>query len=227
MPPLPKQCWLYLHRRLRQYSTSYHAAVFAHRRTCVDMGRVWGLQEAMVMKVRENGFVCLIPRYGIEHIVYVDSDGATDAAAAEGSGSAQPVEWRLTEDEQALVCDGSNPRKIRVFDPVRVTICVAPNGEKLLVQLSQAPATDTDVAAAASECAAAAEAARAAGRVAIAADDQEEKEEEEEEEEEEGEEEDGSGGDGDGVSDGDDDDGNIDDDDGEEEEEEEEESEEE
>eukprot|EP01051_Picozoa_sp_SAG22_P027902 SAG22_NODE_9576_length_581_cov_4.800830_1_plen_164_part_10 len=71
-------------------------------------------EEAMVMKLRENGFVALIPRYGLEHIVYLDKPASEMAAAAAAAGrepaaAVVPIEddpsnldWVLSEDGQVL-----------------------------------------------------------------------------------------------------------------------------
>jgi exosome complex exonuclease DIS3/RRP44 len=77
-------------------------------------------EDAMVMKVRSNGFIALIPRYGIEGIVYVQSK--TEAAT-----------WVLSEDGQVLI--GPNGAEIRVFDSVPVLISAPPDATKLDIKL--------------------------------------------------------------------------------------------
>lgn len=76
------------------------------------------------MKVRENGFVALIPRYGLEHIVYLDAPPAPAAgqtAAAIPENAAPVEEWAMSEDGQVLR-GATSGREIRVFDPVRVSV---------------------------------------------------------------------------------------------------------
>jgi len=98
-------------------------------------------EEAMVMKVKSNGFIALIPRFGIEGIIYVSEKGD------ENSG------WEMAEDEQSL--SGPGGILIKVFDAVPVRISVEENAEKVSIELqvdklkasgSAAPSTDyTDV----------------------------------------------------------------------------------
>ena len=78
-------------------------------------------EEAMVMKVKSNGFISLIPRFGIEGIVYVSEKGDTDSG------------WEMSEDEQSL--SGPNGIVINVFDAVPVRISVEENAEKVSIDL--------------------------------------------------------------------------------------------
>ena len=78
-------------------------------------------EEAMVMKVKSNGFISLIPRFGIEGIVYVSEKDDTDSG------------WEMSEDEQSL--SGPNGIVINVFDAVPVRISVEENAEKVSIDL--------------------------------------------------------------------------------------------
>ena len=65
-------------------------------------------EDAFVIKVRENGVVVLVPRYGIEGIVYVC-----------GRGQRSPFTYDEKLDQ--LACPGC---VLRTFDKVRVRISV-------------------------------------------------------------------------------------------------------
>jgi exosome complex exonuclease DIS3/RRP44 len=78
-------------------------------------------EEAMVMKVKSNGFISLIPRFGIEGIVYVSEKDD------ENSG------WAMAEDEQSL--SGPGGVVIKVFDAVPVRISVEDGAEKISIDL--------------------------------------------------------------------------------------------
>ena len=65
-------------------------------------------EAAYVIKVRENGVVVLVPRYGIEGIVYVCERGARNPFA-------------FDEKAEALTAPGCS---LRVFDKVTVLIKV-------------------------------------------------------------------------------------------------------
>jgi exosome complex exonuclease DIS3/RRP44 len=79
------------------------------------------LEEAMVMKIKPSGFISLIPRFGIEGIVYVSEKDDTDSG------------WEMSEDEQSL--SGPNGIVIKVFDAVPVRISVEENAEKVSIDL--------------------------------------------------------------------------------------------
>ena len=83
------------------------------------------------MKVRANGFIALIPRYGIEGIVYVQ-------------GKDEVVEWTLSEDEQILSGPGS--AEIRVFDTVPVVISAPEGAAKLSITMVSPPTRNGDSA---------------------------------------------------------------------------------
>mgnify|MGYP002849798041 CR=1 FL=1 len=65
-------------------------------------------EDAYIIKVRENGVVVLVPRYGIEGIVYVCERGARNPFA-------------FDEKAEALTAPGCS---LRVFDKVTVLIKV-------------------------------------------------------------------------------------------------------
>lgn len=65
-------------------------------------------EDAYVIKVRENGVVVLVPRYGIEGIVYVAARGERSAFAYDAK-------------TDALIAPGCT---LRTFDKVRVAISV-------------------------------------------------------------------------------------------------------
>lgn len=79
-------------------------------------------EEAMVMKVKSNGFVGLIPRFGIEGIVYVSEKDDKESG------------WELAEDEQTL--SGPGGVAIKVFDAVPVRISVEDGAEKVSIELA-------------------------------------------------------------------------------------------
>ena len=73
------------------------------------------------MKIKPSGFISLIPRFGIEGIVYVSEKDDTDSG------------WEMSEDEQSL--SGPNGIVIKVFDAVPVRISVEENAEKVSIDL--------------------------------------------------------------------------------------------
>lgn len=81
------------------------------------------LEEAMVMKVRANGFIALVPRFGVEGIVYVHD-------TREG----QNDDWTLSEDEQTL--SGPSGVEIRVFDTVAVKLSAPEHSERVKMELA-------------------------------------------------------------------------------------------
>ena len=81
-------------------------------------------EDAYVIKVRENGVVVLVPRYGIEGIVYVCAAGARN-----------PFEYDAKKD--VLRAPGC---VLRTFDKVRVRISVdssKAHRPKLKLQITQ------------------------------------------------------------------------------------------
>ena len=85
--------------------------------------------EARVIRVRENGLILFVPKFGIEAPVYFASDGAKADASAD---------WEL--DEQGMsVRSKDGGQTYRMFDRCAVRITVERHGvasrEKLVMKL--------------------------------------------------------------------------------------------
>ena len=87
-------------------SVGLHTLIFFKGRSSTPKGEQ--LEDAYIIKVRENGVVVLVPRYGIEGIVYVSEPGA-------------PSPFAFDAAEEALRAPGC---VLRTFDKVRVRISV-------------------------------------------------------------------------------------------------------
>ncbi len=88
------------------------------------------LETACVMRVKGNGAVVLVPRYGIEGPVYV---------AGKGDEEALVRDYTYDEANMALVHNRDDSRSLRVFDEVRVKIEVvevAPHRNSLRMTLA-------------------------------------------------------------------------------------------
>merc|ERR1712196_265121 len=69
-------------------------------------------EPACVMRVRKNGAIVLVPRFGIEGPVYV--------AAKEDTATLS--QYRFEEEKKALVHLTDDSKSLRVFDEVKVLI---------------------------------------------------------------------------------------------------------
>jgi exosome complex exonuclease DIS3/RRP44 len=83
-------------------SVELYTSLFFKNKTEIEEGRV--------IRVLKNGFTVLIPKYGIESIVY----------SSQTVGGPSPLEYN--DEDMCLV--GPNDIKIRTFDSVKVEISV-------------------------------------------------------------------------------------------------------
>lgn len=88
-------------------STELHALIYFK-----DKGTV--VAEGRVTKLRHNGFMVLIPQYGLESVVHLTPKAADGAAAK--------AEFTLSEDSLTLTCNSDAARSYRVLQTVTVSI---------------------------------------------------------------------------------------------------------
>ncbi|KAE8701286.1 CIP111-like protein [Hibiscus syriacus] len=83
--------------------------------------------EARIVKIRSNGFIVFVPKYGIEGPVYLTT------RAEKGSG-----EWRVDEQQQKIIKMDNNSLSYSVLQAVRIHMEVVerqPNRPKLQLTL--------------------------------------------------------------------------------------------
>ena len=106
-------------------SGSLHTNIFFKDRIVMERG--------LVMRLKANGAVVLVPRFGLEAVIVLGrGDGATQirSTVITGRGTATahtaPAARSLVYDESSQVLtDAANPAlRLRVFDEVTVAICV-------------------------------------------------------------------------------------------------------
>ncbi|KAL6756016.1 hypothetical protein V8C86DRAFT_129914 [Haematococcus lacustris] len=104
-------------------SVELHTLLFFNGRTV--------LADARVTKVKSNGLVVFVPKFGIEGPLYLTARSATDAnnsagavAAAARSGKAAVEPEYVLDDEKQTVTARDGSMQFRVFDPCAVRISV-------------------------------------------------------------------------------------------------------
>ncbi|KAJ9518542.1 hypothetical protein QJQ45_018546, partial [Haematococcus lacustris] len=104
-------------------SVELHTLLFFNGRTV--------LADARVTKVKSNGLVVFVPKFGIEGPLYLTARSATDAnnsagavATAARSGKAAVEPEYVLDDEKQTVTARDGSMQFRVFDPCAVRISV-------------------------------------------------------------------------------------------------------
>jgi exosome complex exonuclease DIS3/RRP44 len=101
-------------------SASLHTNIFFRARVVVET--------ALVMRLRSNGAVLLVPRFALERSVLLGGGGwggAGRGGAADGGGGAAPRAL-LYDAEQQTLADAADPLRLRlrIFDEVKVALFV-------------------------------------------------------------------------------------------------------
>ena len=118
-------------------SASLHTNIFFRARVVVET--------ALVMRLRSNGAVLLVPRFALERSVLLGGGGwggAGRGGAADGGGGAAPRAL-LYDAEQQTLADAADPLRLRlrIFDEVKVALFVEERarGRRELVMRIVAP----------------------------------------------------------------------------------------
>jgi len=103
-------------------SGALHTKLLIKRKAVAD-------EAARVLRVMENGVAVLVPRYGIEGVVYLAREDvereAVEAGAAGAAGAAgRATEWVDAYDEVHEALTLNSGRTLRVLDTVRVSVVV-------------------------------------------------------------------------------------------------------
>eukprot|EP00741_Cyanophora_paradoxa_P002860 tig00000640_g2776.t1 len=121
-------------QRAGRASVQLHTLIFFRGKVVED--------DAMVIRVRSNGVVVLVPKYGFEGIVNVNVKGAKRRQGADpkkgGPGLPEGPLFSYLDEEQALVSEGL---ALRLFERVRVRIAVEspqPHRQELVLRLAAA-----------------------------------------------------------------------------------------
>jgi exosome complex exonuclease DIS3/RRP44 len=103
-------------------SVELHTLIFFKTRATVA--------DARVVRVRANGVVVFVPKFGIEGPAYFDGAeaGALPPGVDEGGAAAASGDWTLTPDGCAACPPGTDTPAVRVFDVATVRIAVEDGG---------------------------------------------------------------------------------------------------
>ena len=101
-------------------SAGLHTNIFFRARVVVET--------ALVMRLRSNGAVLLVPRFALERSVLLGGGGWGGAGGAGGAkgGAAAPPRALLYDAEQQTLADAADPERLRlrIFDEVKVALFV-------------------------------------------------------------------------------------------------------
>ena len=99
-------------------SGSLHTNIFFKNRVVVETG--------LVMKLRANGAVILVPRFALERLVVLSRPARPGAAIAVGGAADVSTTRTLTYNEaEQVLTDSVNPAlSLRIFDEVKVVLVV-------------------------------------------------------------------------------------------------------
>jgi len=115
-------------------SGALHTNIFFARRVVVDL--------ALVIRLRGNGAVVLVPRFGLEGAVVLGRTGESAAAAAAarapGAPAPAPAPLLLFDEAAQTLCAAADPAalRLRIFQEVKVALSVearGPRGRRELV----------------------------------------------------------------------------------------------
>jgi len=97
-------------------SGALHTKLLIKRKAVAD-------EAARVLRVMENGVAVLVPRYGIEGVVYLTREDV-EREAGEAGAAERATEWVDAYDEAHEALTLNSGRTLRVLDTVRVSVVV-------------------------------------------------------------------------------------------------------
>ena len=82
-------------------------------------------EEAYIIKMVKNGFAALIPKYGIEGLVFLDKSSSGVKEEDGGLSSAVPRDWLLSHDpESNCIVSALDPGyRLGIFQKIKVSLC--------------------------------------------------------------------------------------------------------
>ncbi|KAJ0402400.1 hypothetical protein P43SY_004109 [Pythium insidiosum] len=143
----------HLHDIAEQLNRRHHAAQLAGRasvtlHTVLYFERYPTETDAVVTKVKNNGIGVLLPRFGIEGMIFMDTADGESPKKTQSSDADGPqfvAEAFNAERHELRVLYGDAPRTLKVFDAVQVKVFVARtfgNRQELRMELLPEEATE-------------------------------------------------------------------------------------
>ena len=81
-------------------------------------------EEAYIIKMVKNGFAALIPKYGVEGLVFLSSSSSSSSSSNAAASDAIPAEWGLEYDPEGncIVSSHNSNYKLEIFQKIRVLL---------------------------------------------------------------------------------------------------------